>query len=76
MRLVILDVEMPERDGIEAARLIRDFERERHKRAVTIVGMTGHEGSDVREHCLEAGMNQVMVKPIKLQTVTDLLSRL
>jgi PAS domain S-box-containing protein len=63
--LVLMDVQMPEMDGFEASRAIR--ERERATGAhVPIVALTAHALKGDRERCLEAGMDGYLAKPIDL----------
>jgi signal transduction histidine kinase/CheY-like chemotaxis protein len=59
--VILMDVQMPEIDGIEATRTIRSGEVG-HR--IPIIGMTAHTGSGVRERCLEAGMDLVLDKPV------------
>ena len=63
--LVILDFEMPQRGGADTAIWIRDCEKLNNRRNVPIVGLTGHDDAHIRNVCLEAGMNEVMSKPIR-----------
>jgi CheY-like chemotaxis protein/anti-sigma regulatory factor (Ser/Thr protein kinase) len=58
---ILMDVQMPEIDGIEATRRIRAGE---HSRRTPIIGMTAHTGSTVRKGCLDAGMDLVLHKPM------------
>ena len=73
--LVILDVEMPERNGIETAEWIRQFEKKKHKRNVLIIGMTGHDDEETKQACIQSGMNQVLTKPISRNTVLEVLKK-
>jgi CheY-like chemotaxis protein len=60
-----MDIQMPEVDGLEAARLIRQEERHRSTR-IPIVALTAHASQTQHDHCLAAGMDAVMTKPINL----------
>ncbi len=63
--LIILDLEMPGKNGVETAGWIRHFEATGGAHRVPILGLTGYEGEEVRRECRKAGMNRVMSKPIK-----------
>jgi len=61
--VVLMDVQMPELDGLEATRRIR--RRERHNgRRVPVVGITAGVRADERDRCLAAGMDGLVTKPI------------
>ena len=61
--LVLMDVQMPEMDGLEATRRIRALESHRLRR-VPIIAVTAHSMKGDRETCLDAGMDDYVVKPI------------
>jgi signal transduction histidine kinase/CheY-like chemotaxis protein len=61
--LILMDVQMPQMDGLEATRLIRQHERNRGSR-IPIVSMTAHAMKADEERCLAAGMDAHLVKPI------------
>lgn len=65
---VVMDVSMPELDGIEATRRIRTMNGPR--RRVPIIALTGNTAPEDRDKCLDAGMNAYLTKPL---AVTELL---
>jgi signal transduction histidine kinase/DNA-binding NarL/FixJ family response regulator len=62
--LILMDVMMPEMDGLTATRHIRAAEAGRSH--IAIVGLTAGSGADTRAACLEAGMDAVTTKPVTL----------
>ncbi|GAA0700097.1 hypothetical protein GCM10009104_31230 [Marinobacterium maritimum] len=63
--LVLMDLSMPEMDGLEATRAIRAMEEPAS--GVIIIAMTAHTFEEERTRCLEAGMNDYLTKPIDRQ---------
>jgi CheY-like chemotaxis protein len=62
--LVLMDVQMPHMDGLEATVAIRQREKQTG-RHVPIVAMTAHAIKGDRQRCLEAGMNEYVSKPVR-----------
>jgi PAS domain S-box-containing protein len=72
--LVFMDVQMPELDGFEATRQIRELERARGGH-VPILAMTARAMSGDRERCLEAGMDDYVSKPVSKQLLERAIER-
>ncbi len=70
---VLMDVEMPEMDGLEATRRIRAGEAGRERRDVAIVAMTAHALSSFRERSREAGVDAFVAKPVDFGELADVL---
>ncbi|WP_428265946.1 response regulator [Haliangium sp.] len=69
--LVFMDCEMPDMDGYETTARIRREEGD--ERRLTIVAMTAHAMADDRQRCLDAGMDDYLSKPIRLEVLAGLL---
>src|SRR5207244_4094229 len=72
--LILMDCEMPIMDGFDATRHMRDIERVIRSRT-PIVALTAHALAEVRERCLEAGMDDFLVKPYDELQIADILGR-
>ncbi len=68
--LVLMDVQMPEMDGLEATAAIRAHEKDTG-RHIPIVAMTAHAMKGDRERCLDAGMDGYLSKPIDAKRLTE-----
>ena len=75
--LVLMDWRMPDMDGLEATRRLRAGEAGEAARQLPVVGLTANAYAEDRAACLEAGMDEVLVKPVGrmrlLQTVQQAL---
>ncbi len=71
--LVLMDCQMPEMDGYEATRRLR--ERERGRRRLPVVAMTANAMVGDRERCLEAGMDDHIPKPVRVPDLHRALAR-
>ena len=69
--LIFMDIQMPELDGMQASRQIREMGFD----TIPIVAMTAHAMKGDREKCIEAGMNDYMTKPIKREIVFEILEK-
>lgn len=72
--IVLMDVVMPGIDGLEATRQIRDHERATGRRCI-IIGVTASSLATDRVTAEDAGMNDVLAKPVNLATLGDAIGR-
>ena len=72
--LVLMDVQMPEMDGLEATCLIREREQ-RTGAHLPIIAMTAHAMKGDREECLAAGMDDYVAKPVRAKQLYDAIER-
>ena len=68
--LVLMDIQMPFMDGLEATRHIRKMEKLTEKH-IAVIAMTAHTMKGVREMAVEAGMDAFISKPIKPSELFD-----
>lgn len=74
--LVLMDVQMPQMDGLEASRRIRAGESGELIKEVPIVALTAHARPEDRSECLQAGMTDYLSKPLVPKVLFRLLDRL
>ncbi|HKL48356.1 MAG TPA: MASE3 domain-containing protein [Desulfuromonadales bacterium] len=73
--LMLMDVQMPEMDGLEATRLIREEEKSRGGH-IPIIGLTANAMKGDREKCLEVGMDDYLSKPVRAESLYAAVERL
>ncbi|MBI2566063.1 MAG: response regulator [Candidatus Schekmanbacteria bacterium] len=73
--LVLMDLQMPVLDGLEATRQIRALAAAAGGRRVPIIAMTAHAMRGDRERCLEAGMDDYISKPVNPTALAEALRR-
>ena len=69
--LILMDVQMPEMDGLEATRTIRQYA----KQQPIIIAMTANAMQGDKEICLDAGMNDYLSKPVKPEELVNILEK-
>jgi CheY-like chemotaxis protein/HPt (histidine-containing phosphotransfer) domain-containing protein len=73
--LVLMDMQMPVMDGVEATRRIRDPHSTVLNRALPIIAMTANVQQSDRERCLNAGMNAFVPKPVSPEVLREALDK-
>ena len=71
--LVLMDVQMPVMDGLEAARRIRAAEAEAGTGRTRMMALTANAQSEDREACLDAGMDGLLIKPLDRERLREAL---
>jgi CheY-like chemotaxis protein len=73
-RVILMDVSMPEMNGLEATAAIRAAEAAEGLSRTPIIGVTAHALKGDRERCLEAGMDDYLTKPVSPQRIAAKLA--
>jgi two-component system, sensor histidine kinase len=73
--VVLMDCQMPEMDGYAATRYWRRMELVERRPRLPILALTAHAMADDRKRCLDAGMDDYLTKPVKLDALRVVLSR-
>ncbi|MEM6811617.1 MAG: ATP-binding protein, partial [Pseudomonadota bacterium] len=68
---VFMDLQMPDIDGLEATRLLREYEGDRNLKHTPIIGMTAKSDEDDCAICLEQGMDSYISKPINSEILKE-----
>jgi len=73
--IVLMDIQMPEMDGVEATRVIREKEKCKGAVEIPIIALTAHAMKGDRERFMEAGMNSYVSKPIKQSELLGVIEK-
>jgi CheY-like chemotaxis protein len=73
--LVLMDLQMPVMGGLEATRVIRQWEADTHAYPTPILALTAHAAADAAGRSLEAGCNEHLTKPIEKSTLLEAIFR-
>ena len=73
--MILMDIQMPEMDGYEAARVIRQLP-DRDKACIPIIAMTANAFEEDRKDAMAAGMNGHMAKPIQVDQLLSMLAEM
>lgn len=73
--LILMDIQMPQIDGIEVIKRIRSIEKSENRDNLPIIALTGKIMKEDKEHCYEAGCNDFLTKPIDIDLLISTLGR-
>ncbi|MBF0452613.1 MAG: response regulator [Candidatus Magnetomorum sp.] len=73
--LIIMDLLMPEMNGIDATRMIRDPSAEVYDAHIPIIAMTANAMQIHQQHCLNAGMNEFLSKPVNFELARETVKK-
>jgi len=74
-QIVLMDMQMPVMDGLEATRAIRQWEMKTNARPIPIVALTAHAAGEAIVRSLQAGCTEHLTKPIKKATLLEAIAR-
>lgn len=73
--LILMDIQMPEMDGLEATEVIRKIEAEsKPEKVVKIIAITAFASDYNKQECIEAGMDDFLVKPFKISELQSIIA--
>ena len=72
--VVLMDCQMPIMDGFESTRNMRLYEVENERSRTPIIALTANSSDEDRQVCLESGMDDFLVKPMRINAVIDVFS--
>jgi len=73
--VILMDCQMPVMDGFEATRQIRAYEKDFKKPRIPIIALTANTLEADRKACLAAGMDDFLVKPVRVQALSTIIDR-
>mmetsp|Transcript_16840 Transcript_16840/g.16092 ORF Transcript_16840/g.16092 Transcript_16840/m.16092 type:complete len:111 (-) Transcript_16840:49-381(-) len=74
--IIFMDISMPVMDGFECTKLIRDHEKDSNLPQSYIIGLSAHNSSEMMAKGKESGMNEFMMKPVKVGDIRMILNSL
>lgn len=64
--MILMDIQMPNLDGIEATKMIRDYEEKQSKEKIPIIALTAAARKEDKDRCMEAGCDDYLTKPLDI----------
>jgi len=74
--VVLMDIQMPVMDGIEATRMIRNVEKMKSRKRINIIAVTAHTKDGEQQRLFEAGMDHYISKPFKSVELLEVIQNL
>ena len=73
--LILMDIQMPEIDGYQTAKIIRYWEQKEGRVPLPIIDVTAHAMKENKEKCLDSGMDDFLTKPFRLEELKSVLDK-
>lgn len=70
--LIITDIGLPGISGYDLSSAIRQWEKNTYKKSIPIIGLTAYALCEIKDQCLQSGINMMISKPIDLKTIQQL----
>ncbi len=74
--IILMDIEMPEMDGIETTLFIKNHSKEIGHKDIPIIALTAYATPNIQKKCEEVGLKHFIVKPINFQQLNELMYKL
>jgi CheY-like chemotaxis protein len=75
-QLIVMDIQMPDMDGFEAVKIIRQHLDMKEKSSIPIVALTAHATEEYRQKCFERGIDEFLTKPINKKELLDVVEKM
>lgn len=62
--LILMDIGLPDKDGCEITRLVRQYEQQYKQQRTPVIALTAHADNEKKQQCLHVGMDRVITKPL------------
>jgi len=73
--IILMDIQMPVMDGVEATHAILAYELEHEQKHIPIIAITANVGTHDKEHYLAEGMDDYMTKPVEIETLKKMITK-
>ncbi|WP_419418959.1 response regulator [Legionella sp. D16C41] len=73
--LIFIDITSPDLAGTKISKQIRNLQYSQQSKNIPIIGLTSHESAKEQETCFQAGINEVLLKPLSLKTIQSILTK-